>query len=150
MVLWAHPSPQPKRHLDRFSRFAGRMSEYPYTLQWDAHLPPKLPLPTGESGPQLVHGSLSPPESSTQTASWSVPLSQGSLVWQTDRPTDHATRSVTIGPIYVRSTAMRPKKMTNRRLCCTNMFDRSRIRRQNVKTKIQSQSETAIASTNRL
>jgi len=21
MVLWAHPSPQPKRHLDRFSRF---------------------------------------------------------------------------------------------------------------------------------
>jgi len=31
---------------------------------------------------------------------------QGSLVWQTDRPTDrptdHATRSVTIGRIYVR------------------------------------------------
>ena len=27
---------------------------------------------------------------------------------QTDRPTDHATRSVTIGRIYVRSTAMRP------------------------------------------
>ena len=32
---------------------------------------------------------------------------------QTDRPTDHATRSVTIGSIYVRSTAMRPK--TNNR-----------------------------------
>jgi len=27
-------------------------------------------------------------------------------VRQTDRPTDHATRSVTIGRIYVRSTAM--------------------------------------------
>jgi len=26
----------------------------------------------------------------------------------TDRPTDHATRSVRIGHIYVRSTAMRP------------------------------------------
>jgi len=26
----------------------------------------------------------------------------------TDRPTDHATQSVTIGRIYVRSTAMRP------------------------------------------
>jgi len=26
----------------------------------------------------------------------------------TDRPTDHATRLVTIGRIYVRSTAMRP------------------------------------------
>jgi len=25
-----------------------------------------------------------------------------------DRPTDHATRSVRIGRIYVRSTAMRP------------------------------------------
>jgi len=28
----------------------------------------------------------------------------------TDRLTDHATRSVTIGRIYVRSTAMRPNK----------------------------------------
>ena len=27
---------------------------------------------------------------------------------QTDGPTDHATRSVTIGGVYVRSTAMRP------------------------------------------
>jgi len=40
------------------------------------------------------------------------PFLQGSLVWQTDwqiyRPTDHATRSVTIGRIYVRSTAMWP------------------------------------------
>jgi len=23
MVPWAHPNPQPKRHLDRFSRFCG-------------------------------------------------------------------------------------------------------------------------------
>jgi len=29
-------------------------------------------------------------------------------IFLTDRPTDHATRSVTIGRIYVRSTAMRP------------------------------------------
>jgi len=28
---------------------------------------------------------------------------------QTDRPTDHTTWSVTIGRVYVRSTAMRPK-----------------------------------------
>jgi len=26
MVPWAHQSPQPKRHLDRFSRFAGLTS----------------------------------------------------------------------------------------------------------------------------
>ena len=53
MVRWAHQSPQPKRHVDRSSRFAG-------------------------------------------------------LTSVTDRPTDHATRSVTIGRIYVGSTAMRP------------------------------------------
>ena len=46
-------------------------------------------------------------------------LLQGSLVWQTDRqidrPTEHATRSVTIGRIYVHSTAMRPNN--NKGLC---------------------------------
>jgi len=30
------------------------------------------------------------------------------LTTVTDRPTDHATRSVTIGGIYVRSTGMQP------------------------------------------
>ena len=58
MVPWEHPSPQPKRHLDRFSHFAGLT---------------------------------------------------GVTVRQTDRPTDYATRLVTIVRIYVRSTAMRPK-----------------------------------------
>ena len=53
MVPRAHPSPQPKRQLDRRSRFVG-------------------------------------------------------LTSVTDRPTDHASRSVRIGRIYVRSTAMRP------------------------------------------
>jgi len=33
---------------------------------------------------------------------------QGTLLRQTDRLKDHATQSVTIGRIYVRSTAMRP------------------------------------------
>jgi len=33
-------------------------------------------------------------------------LGGGSLVWQTDRLTDHAIRSVTIGHIYVHGTAM--------------------------------------------
>jgi len=49
----------------------------------------------------LIRGPLGPPKSSTQTASRSVqPFLQGSLVWQTDRPTDrltdHTTRSLTI------------------------------------------------------
>jgi len=62
MVPLAHPSSQPKWHLDRFSRFAG------LTSVTDR---------------------------------------------QTDRPTDHATRSVTIGRIYVRIVrAMRHKKLS--------------------------------------
>jgi len=66
-------------------------------------LPSKLPLPMGHL--DIIHGSLGPPESSTQTASRSVqPFLQGSLVWQTG----HATQSVTIGRIYVRSSAMQP------------------------------------------
>jgi len=81
-------------------------AECPYTLQW--HTPPssKLPLPIGGSGPHLTHGSLGPPESSTQMASRSVqPFLQGSLVWQTDRPTDHTTQSVSIHCIHIHSTS---------------------------------------------
>ena len=41
----------------------------------------------GGCGPHLIHGSLGPPESSNQTTCWSLqPCLQGSLVWQTDRP----------------------------------------------------------------
>jgi len=46
----------------------------------------------GDVNPHLIHGPFSPPMSSTQTASRSVqPFLQGSLVWQTDRPTDRQT-----------------------------------------------------------
>jgi len=66
--------------------------------------PQNCPFPWGDLY-HLIHGLLGPPQSSTQTASRSVkPFLQGSLVW----PTDHATRSVTIGCIYVPSTVMRP------------------------------------------
>jgi len=59
------------------SFFAQMGPEYPYTLQWATPSPSKLALP----------------------------VSAG-LTTVTDRQTDHATRSVTIGCIYVRSTAM--------------------------------------------
>ena len=85
--------------------FAEFTTECPYTLQWDSHFPikgSKLSLPMGDLDPHLIRGSLGPPESTTQTASQSVqPFLQGWLVWQTDRPIDHATRSVTIDHIYV-------------------------------------------------
>jgi len=71
MIPWAHPSPQPKRHLDRSSRFAGLTS---------------------------------------------------ATDRQTDRPTDHATRSLTIGRIYVRSTAMRPNNITKNILMGSDIF----------------------------
>jgi len=62
-------SPQPKRHLDRFSRLCTddrRVSLYftmgrPFPSQ-------NCPFPWG-SGPHLIPGSLDPPESSTPTVS---------------------------------------------------------------------------------
>jgi len=76
--------------------------------------PSKLRLRMGRSGPHLIHSSLGPPESSTQTASRSVqPFFRAHYCnRQTDKPTDKQTtllgRSVTIGRTYLRSTAMRP------------------------------------------
>ena len=52
--------------------------------------------------------SLGPPEFSTHTASRSLQLFLLGLFGDrpTERPTEHATRSVTIGRIYVRNSAM--------------------------------------------
>jgi len=63
-------------------------------------LPPwKLSISMGASGPHLIHGSLGPPKSSTQTASQSLqPFLQGSLVWQTDRETHQQTDRPTDRP----------------------------------------------------
>jgi len=47
----AHPSPQPKRQVDRFSRFCtahGRNVPIPYNGR---PFPPKVPLPVGQSEP---------------------------------------------------------------------------------------------------
>ena len=67
-------------------------------------LPSKLPLPMGGSGRHLIHGSSSPPETITQMASRSVQPFFAGLTTVTDRQTDYATWSVTIGRIYVRRT----------------------------------------------
>jgi len=58
------------------------------------------------SGPHLIHGSLGPPKSSTQTASQSVqPFLHTSLLWQTG----HATWSVITGCIYVLRCSLKSK-----------------------------------------
>jgi len=75
-TLLTHDSLDPyesssKRHPDRFSRFCTahcRVSRY-FTM---AISPPKLPLPIGGSGPHLIHGTHSPPESPSQMASQSA------------------------------------------------------------------------------
>ena len=70
----------------------------------------KLPLPMGDMDPHLIHGSLGQSESSTQTASRTVqPFFAGltSITERlTDRLTEHDTRSVTMGCVYISSTAM--------------------------------------------
>jgi len=98
----AHPSPQPKRHLDQFSRFCTDDRSVSLYFAMERHfLHWKFPLPTGNLDPHLIHGSLGSAESSTQKASWSVqPFLQGWLVWvwqtdgQTNRPTDRPCYSV--------------------------------------------------------
>jgi len=61
--------------------FAQMTAECPYTVQWDAPFPLKIAHSHGDVDSHLIHGSLSPPESSTQTASQSVqPFLQGSLL----------------------------------------------------------------------
>jgi len=66
MMLSVHASPQPKWHLDRFSRVCTddrRVSLYGLPV-----LRSKLFLPILASGPHVIHGSLGPPDSGTQMA----------------------------------------------------------------------------------
>jgi len=59
--------------------------------------------------PHLMYGSLDSRESSTEMASLSVQPFIARLTSVTDRQTDHTTRSVTTGHIYIHSTAKWPK-----------------------------------------
>jgi len=62
MIHWAHPSPQPKRHLDRFSCFCTD-DQCSYTVVHNGTpLPPsKLPLPMGDLKPPSNTWFLGPP-----------------------------------------------------------------------------------------
>jgi len=64
MLPWAHPSHNPKR-FSRFCTAHGRVS-------LGMSFPLKIVLLHGVSWTPLIHGSLGPPESSTQMASWSI------------------------------------------------------------------------------
>jgi len=75
-------------------RCAGKSRRHPLS---------KCPFPWGDLDPHLIHGSLGPPESTSQTASRSVQFSRFCRAHgryrQTDRQTDHATPSVAISCI---------------------------------------------------
>ena len=119
MIPTAHPSPQPKRDLDRFSRFrTGDRKVSLYFTMGRPFLPLKINPSHGGSGPLSNTWFLGPTQLLNPNG-----ISVGAAVFAgltsvTDRPTDHATRLVRIGRIYVRSTVMRPNKNTPMRKIC--------------------------------
>jgi len=73
MLLWAHPSSYPKRHLDRFSRFStAYCRESLYVLYNGPPFPLKIASLHGHLDPHIICGSSGSPESTTQTARRSV------------------------------------------------------------------------------
>ena len=86
-------------------------------------LPLKIAPSCGGSGPHLMHGFLGPSKFSTQTASRSVqPFLQGSLLSQTDRPTDHATQSVTTSKYIVLRCSLIMGRHTNTSRMANNVY----------------------------
>jgi len=113
MIPTAHPSPQPKRHPYQFCRLCTddrRVSLY-FTMG-RPFSPKNLPLPMGGSGRPSNTRFPGPTQVlNPNSSSIGAPVFAGLTSvtdQQTDRPTDHTTRSVRIGRIYAHSTAMRP------------------------------------------
>ena len=109
MIPSAHPNPQRKRHLDQFSHFCTddcRVSLH-FTIGCPFS-PSKLLLPMGGSGPLSNPWFLGRTRVLNPNA-----FSRFCRAHYCDRPTDYATRLVTIGLIYVRSTAILTKTVNN-------------------------------------
>ena len=81
-------------------------TECPYTLQCDAPSPSKLPISMGDLGPHLIHDSFgnTPVLNPNGISIGSAVFAGLTSVTDTDGQTNHATRSVTLDSIYVRST----------------------------------------------
>jgi len=78
---------------------------HPFAVQVK-FLPSQLSLLIGRSGHHLIHGSWGPPESTARANGISIGsavVARLKIVTErpTDRQTDHATQSVTIGRIYI-------------------------------------------------
>ena len=78
--------------------FAQLTAQGPYSLQWAAPFPSKLPIRMGALHPYLIHGSLGSPQSTTQTTSRSVqPFCRAH---DRDRQTDRSRYSVCNNIMY--------------------------------------------------
>ena len=95
-------NPNPKRRLDRISRFCTAHCIVSLYFTMIRPFPLKIgPCDVG-SGPPSNTWFLGPtPVLNPNGISIRSAVLQGSLLWHTDRRTNHATRSVTIGRIYV-------------------------------------------------
>ena len=112
MLPLTHPSPRPKGHLNRFSHFStahGRVSLY-FTIGCPP--PQNCPIRMEVLDLHQRHGSLD--HRSSQPKRRFNRFSR-------DRPTDHATPSVTIGLIYARTTATRPNNIPSGNRCLTSI-----------------------------
>jgi len=88
-ALLGPPSPYAERHLDRFSRFFAQLTaERPHILQWAATSPQNCPFTR---------------EIWTPSNTWFLDRFSrfAGLTIATDRQTDQATPSVTIGRMYL-------------------------------------------------
>jgi len=99
------------------SGFALFVTECPYTLQRPPITPSKLPPCMGSLEPHLIHPWAHPsPQPKLHLDQFSNFCRAHNHDRQTDRWTDRATVSVTVGLIYVHSTVMHPKNK-----CCKDM-----------------------------
>lgn len=75
---------------------------------------PKVPLPLGDMGPHLMHGSLDPPDSKSQTSSQSVQPGSPMCQTHTDTPTDTETSNHAISVAVATFYDMQPNTGDNR------------------------------------
>ena len=118
-----HSTQHPRLNLDRHSHFRTAQSSESLYFTVDRHFPlQNCPFAWGIwTGPHLIHGSLGPPNSTSQTTSRLVqPFLQGSRLWQTDtdgqtdrqtdRRTDKPHYSICNNKQHLCSTVMHPNE----------------------------------------
>ena len=98
MLPCAHPSPQPKRHLDRFSRFYTAHSTVSLYFTMGRPFPSKSPLTMGISGPHLTYGSLCTRRSKRHLDRFSWFCRAHDRDRQIDRQTCKVWKGVSTGP----------------------------------------------------